>query len=164
MRGSEGQQKKMSCRSEVSVWENRLRPWKNFHPPFPVESTPIPFLIGINGSFTVHIYAFMQHQTAILHKIRAFRAFRCILCNFKKFFKKVAFLFKIKVFISCCMVLYTQVRKQVLTGGVKAHTYSREVSQLPISKAFLLYFPMGIFSSRFLTPIPHIVLPNIGRK
>ena len=84
-----------------------------------------------------------------------FRAFRCILYNFKKFFKKVAFLFKIKVFISCCMVLYTQARKQVLAGGVKAHTYSREVSQLPISKAFLLYFPMGIFSDRFPTPIPH---------
>lgn len=91
----EGQQKKMSCRSEVSVWENRLRPWKNFHPAFPVESTPIPFLIGINGSFTVHIYAFMQYQTAILHKIRAFRAFRCILCNLEIFLKKIEFLCKI---------------------------------------------------------------------
>lgn len=41
------------------------------------------------------------------------------------------------------MVLYNQVRKQVLTGGVKAHTYDRKVSQLSISKAFLLYFPWG---------------------
>ena len=59
--GQCGAAEKMSCRSEVSVWENRLRPWKNFHPPFPVESTPIPFLIGINGSFAMYIYAFMQH-------------------------------------------------------------------------------------------------------
>lgn len=62
------------------------------------------------------------------------------------------------------MVLYTQVRKQVLTGWVKAHTYSREVSQLLISKAFLLYFPTGIFFNRFLIPVPRIVPPTWERK
>jgi len=84
-----------------------------------------------------------------------FRGFRCILCNFKKFFKKVAFLFKIKVSISCCMVLYNQAKGIILSRWGKAHTYDRKVSQLSISKAFLLYFPMGLFSDRFPTPIPH---------
>ena len=60
-----------------------------------------------------------------------------------------------KLSISCGVVFYNQFRGTNLNSGVKAHTYSREVSQLSISKAFLLYFPMGIFSDRFLTPIPH---------
>lgn len=51
---------------------------------FPVESTPMPFLIGISGGFEMYIYAIMQYKTARLHKTRAFHGLCCILCNFKK--------------------------------------------------------------------------------
>lgn len=53
--------------------------------------------------------------------------------------------------VSYSMVLYNQFKGIDLNGGVKAHTYSF------ISKAFLLYFPTGIFYGRFLTPTPPYV-------
>lgn len=39
---------------------------------FQLKVPPMPFLIGISGSFDLYIYAIMQRQTAILHKTRAF--------------------------------------------------------------------------------------------
>lgn len=67
---------------------------------FQLKVPPILFLIGISGSFDLYNYAFMQHQRGLLHKTMDFMGVCCILCNFKKFFKKVVYLFKIKVSIS----------------------------------------------------------------
>lgn len=61
---------------------------------FPVESTPMPFLIGISGGFWMHIYAIMQYKTTILHKTSAFHGLCCILCNFKKALIIFVFLYK----------------------------------------------------------------------
>ena len=143
MKGSEGQQKKMSCRSEVSVWENRLRPWKNFHPPFPVESTPIPFLIGINGSFTMHIYAIMQRQTTMLHKTRAFQGIPLYIMQSGNFFEKNWIFIQNKLSISCGVVFYT-CNKEIAIHRKAEHNKSISIAPWKLnSKCFFVLSPLG---------------------